>query len=515
MNINVEELGMCQVQLTVEPDAAQVEQAKKEVAKKYRKQVKIRGFRAGKAPLHMVIRSLGQQQLLDEVAQLIIQDVFTHALDQANLDIYNYDELHTEITNHEPLTYGFTFPRMPIIKLGELKWIKVTSKEVSFSDDQLHRTLEDIRLRFATVEPITGPAQYGDQAIYDLRIDTSDGSTVVDEKNKMEHLTATPNNVEENESEPINLSSYLLGLSVNQPHEFELMYPASWGDGQFSGQTMTYHIHITELKRMVLPDLNDEFAQTMAQMPSMDAWMERLSVDLLAQARRNEINRINTEILNGLVDESEIEYPQGMLKRQMSEHVANLEQQWKSRGTTLSEMLAKEGKTLDELEDDMRDDVERDLQRSLVLNQYIIANEISVTDEELEQEFEDVLRPYGPESGVNVEQLKNDHNFLLRLTNEIASRKGLTALYTTIIGETPPALYDEVIIDNALEMNPSEAEESATAGADEAGEVEAGEAEAGEAEAGEVEASEVEASNDAVDNSTEETTKEQSDSSVE
>ncbi len=460
LNIKVEELGMCQVQLTVEPEATQVEQARKEVAKKYRKQVKIRGFRAGKAPLHMVMRALGPQQLLDEVAQLIIQDVFTQALDQANLDIYSYDDLNTEITHHDPLTYRFTFPSTPTMKLGELKWIKVEPKEATVSDEQLHRRLEDIRLRSATVESIKGPAQYGDQAIYDLRIEAEDGSTVANDKNQMEYLTATPNNVEETESQQVNIGSYLVGLSVDEPHEFELIYPEHWADGKFSGQTMTYYINLTDLKRFVLPELNDEFAQKTAQVPTMDIWREKMSLELLAQARRDEFNRVNTEILNALVDESEIEYPQVMLKHQIRDYIANLEQQWKNRGSTLAEALQRDGKTLDELEDDMRDDAERDLLRSLVLNQYIMDNQISLTNEELEFEFENLLKAYGPESGLNIEQLQKDQNFLMRFSNEIVSRKGLAHLYTTVIGHEPPALYDEVAAENALEENTSDTEES-------------------------------------------------------
>lgn len=490
MNINVEELGMCQVQLTVEPEAAQIEQAKKEVAKKYRKQVKIRGFRAGKAPLPMVMRALGEQQLIDEVVKLIAQDVFVQALDQANLQIYSYDDLHSEIATYDPLTYRFTFPCMPIIKLGELKWIQVTPKEVSLSDDQLYRTLADIRRRFATVENITGPAQYGDQAVYDLRIEAQDGTTVADETNRREQLTTTPNESEQDSSTPINLSSYLVGLNVDEPHEFQLIYPKHWGNGQFGGQTMTYHVTLKELKRVVLPELNDEFAQTMAHMPTMDAWQEKMSRDLLAQARRDEINRVNIEILNGLVEESEIEYPQLMLKAQISQHVASLEQQWKNRGTTLAEQLKKEGRTLDELEDDMRDDVEQELLRSLVLNQYVIANEISVTGEELQQEFENVLRPYGPDAGINIEQLQKDENFLFQLQNEVLTRKGLTHIYTTVVGEAPPALYDEdeveVIVEDTSETNASDAEEVATPDGEEVG-----------------------VSNEAVDSPTEEATEEQ------
>ena len=464
MNIQVEELGFGQVQLMVEPDPAQVEQAKKKVAQKYRRQVKIRGFRPGKAPLYMVMRALGNQQLMEEAVQLIAQDVLNQALIESQMSVYSYDELHSEITQYDPLVFSFTFPRNPVVKLGDLKWIKVRKNEVSVSEKQVDRTLEEVRRRFMSWESVTGPAAYGDQATFDLRIESSDGTTVVNEVGRKLHMTPPKN--DEEISETINLSPYLVGMTVDQISEFPLQYPNDWGNGEFAGQTMLYHIVLQDLKRAQLPELNDELAQSVMNVPTLAVWRERIHANLLTQARSNEVNRINLVILNELVDESEIEYPQLMLKNEIQQRIANLEQHWLTRGTTLTQVLENEGKTLEELEDDLRDETEDDLRRMLVLGEYVAVNDIKVTAEEIEREFKRVLRPYAQDPNIDPAALREDPTFLQQLANQIVTRKGLRHLYTTVMGEEPPVLFEEDEIEEASDsFLPAESEEVTESGA--------------------------------------------------
>ncbi|MGB0385839.1 MAG: trigger factor, partial [Ardenticatenaceae bacterium] len=445
MNIHVEELGYGQVQLTVEVEAAQVEKAKRKVAQKYRRQVKIRGFRPGKAPLNMVLQVLAQDQVMEEVAKMLVEDVFKEALKETEISVYSYEELQWEVADLDPLTYHFTFPRTSVVKLGDVKYIKVERQEFQVAQQQVNQVLEDMRKNLVIWKPIPGPAYYGDQVVFDLRVDAVDGTTVVNEAGRQIELKEVEAN-----SKTINLSPYLVRMGVDEIKEFPLQYPSDWGNKSFAGRTMLYHITLKNIKRSQKPELDDEFAQAVSHFPTLAAWREHIYSTLLAQAKTNEWNRINMALLDGLVDEAEIEYPQVMLRDEIQRRIANLEQQWASRGTTLTEVLKKEDKTKEELEDDLRDDVEDDLRRMLTLSEYVVVHKIAPTPEEIDEEFERHLKPYSADPKSEHAHLLKDPAFMQQIVNQILTRKGLRHLYMSIMGEDPLVIFgdeEEGIID--------------------------------------------------------------------
>lgn len=444
MKIQTEELGNCLVELTVEVDPARIEQAKRQVAKKYTRQVNVRGFRRGKAPYSMVIRALGEKRVLEEALPVIAQNALDEGLKESGLTAYSLDDLEADMVKRDPLTYCFTFSTTPKVKLGDLKWIKVEENEVTVSEKEIDQALQDLRQNRVVWKFSDGPAEYGDIAVYDLRMELM-GETVVNETENQVQLRPRENlDLMATDNKQIQLGPYLIGMTPGQEETYPILYPHNWGNKKFAGRTVNYHITLRSLERQILPPLNDEFAQSVGNFETLQDLRLQIHKNLTTQAKNKEFNRVTREILDGLVDESEVEFPQLMLKQEIQFRLQDRKRQLESQKIEYANWLESIGKTEEELEDDLRDEVEEDLRRSLVLTEYVHANQIEVKPEEVEIELKLIALSYGNQAEIRRQQLRQQPAFMEQLVRQIQGRKGNMLLYTVVTGKEAPPLYPEL-----------------------------------------------------------------------
>lgn len=444
MKIQTEELGNCLVQLTVEVEPALIEQAKRQVAKKYARQVNVRGFRRGKAPYSMVIHSLGEQKVLEEALPIIAQNALEDGVKESGLTVYSLDDLEADVVTPDPLTYSFIFSTPSQVKLGDLKWIKVEENQITVSEQEVDQALEELRQSRVVWQFSDGLAEYGDIAVYDLRMELM-GETVANETENKVQLRPKDNlEVMVTDNKNIELEQYLIGMTPGQEERYPILYPMDWGNKKFAGRTVDYHIKLRSLERKILPELNDEFAQSVGKFESMPVLREHIYNNLSTQAKNKEFNRVTREILDGLVDESEVEFPQLMLKQEIQFRLQERKRQLESQKVEYADWLESIGKTEEEVEDDLRDEAEEDLRRSLVLTEYVHANQIEVKPEEVELELNLISLSYRNQAEVRRKQLRQQPGFMDQLARQVLGRKGNLHLYAAVIGKDSPPLYPEL-----------------------------------------------------------------------
>ena len=83
MKIDIENLEDQQAKLTVEVDNEQLEGAKRKAAKKIAKRIKVPGFRPGKAPYKVIQRQVGDEVLLEESLEILVNDIYPEIIEEA------------------------------------------------------------------------------------------------------------------------------------------------------------------------------------------------------------------------------------------------------------------------------------------------------------------------------------------------------------------------------------------------------------------------------------------------
>jgi len=122
LKIDKEHLEDQQVKLTVEIDTDQVEASKRKAAKKIARQIKVPGFRPGKAPYQVIRRQVGDEAIMEESIELLVNDVYPKIIEEAEIEPYGPGNLEN-VVNLDPMTLEFVVPLMAEIEVPDYQSI--------------------------------------------------------------------------------------------------------------------------------------------------------------------------------------------------------------------------------------------------------------------------------------------------------------------------------------------------------------------------------------------------------
>lgn len=144
-----------------------------------------------------------------------------------------------------------------------------------------------------------------------------------------------------------------------------------------------------------LPELNDEFAQSLGQFESLDQLKEQVRAGLKQEKEQQEQQRLRQEILQKIAEKAEGEVPQELIDRERQEMMQNLKNGVQQQmNIEFDEYLKKVEKTEEQLTEEFGKEAEQRVKRSLALREVAKQEEVEPTEEEIEQGTQQVLGQY-------------------------------------------------------------------------------------------------------------------------
>ena len=423
MDVTTETVAPREVEFTVRPEAEQVEDARREAARRVARRVKIPGFRPGKAPYALVERTVGRELLIEEAVEILVPDLYKQILEEGGYQPYDRPTLN--ILRQEPLELRIRVPLEPTVELADYCAIEVKPEpEVVVTPEQEERLLNELREQHGTWVPVERPAQMGDQVTLDIR-GTSDGETVLDQEGTQLTLSETLS--------PPGFAQEVAGMLPGQTREFSLTYPEDYSQPELAGETVTFTTTLRELKERRLPELDDEFAQSVGDCATLEDLRAQLRGTLKAQMEAEVRDRLATRVLDRVVEQSRLEYPNVAVEREIDNLIRQREIRLRQQGFTIESYLRVVHKSMAQLRDELRPEAEEQLRRTLVLREVARAEKIEVRPEELSAEVDRVAQAYG-EQAPAVRQVLMQQGTLGPIVGDLYARKALARLVDVVMG---------------------------------------------------------------------------------
>ena len=155
MKIDIKKLPKSLVEITGEIPKEKLEEKRKDAIKNLAGKVEIDGFRKGMAPESVLVKKLGSMSILEEMAQICLNEAYPEIILKHELDVIGYPEISiTKIAEGNPLGFKITSTIVPEIELPNYKKIAgdiVSKKEnIEITDKEVGETIEEIRKQRAT-----------------------------------------------------------------------------------------------------------------------------------------------------------------------------------------------------------------------------------------------------------------------------------------------------------------------------------------------------------------------------
>ncbi len=390
MKIASQQLEDHQVKLTVEIEPDQFEEAKRRAARRLAKRIKIPGFRPGKAPYNVIARHVGEEALIEEGVELLVDDLYPRLIEEAEIKAYGPGRLEN-ISKLDPLTMEFIIPLRAEIILGDYRSIRLPYDKPTVTEDEIEAVLDNLRQRYSIEETVDRPAEAGDRVYLQISAkkydpELGDEAPLLLEERPYTAIIAGANEVAHDEWPFDGFSRELIGSTAGSRKTIIYTFPEDSEFENLRSETAEFNVIITDVKSRTLPELNDEFAQTLGEYQDLASLRMEIRDTLEKRASNAYDSEYDDRVLDEVISLSEIKYPPQMVENEIDEVIHQLERRLTSQGLDLETYLKAREIDLDGLRAEARPVAETRIKRSLVLFKIAESEGIDVSEEELQEE---------------------------------------------------------------------------------------------------------------------------------
>jgi len=375
MSETVREVSRFERLLTLELTEAEIDGAKAAAARRLAKDLKIPGFRPGKAPRPVVEAAIGSGRLRTEAIEDLIPKKLGEILTESNLapavtpTLEKVDDIEGGVNAEVRVTLWPELDTAPDYKNRE---VEVDTPELSDSD--VESSLDRMRQQFASLETVERPAEDGDFVSIDI-------SAFV-EGEAVDEATATELLYEVGSKMMIEgIDHNLRARSAGEEVAFDAPLPA--GFGERSGTTASFVVKVNEIKARLLPDLDDDWVNEVTEFETVAELRSELAERLALTKRRAVLSQFRQKALDVLVDEAQIDLPEGLVTTEMDELFHRFSHRLEETDVSLSDYFEATGIDQDAFVEDLRQQADRSIRTRLVLEAVAKAEDIQVTSEEV------------------------------------------------------------------------------------------------------------------------------------
>lgn len=410
--------------LEVVVDGEAWENAQKKAFNDFKKNVSIKGFRTGKVPEALLKKQISKEAIYDRAVEGVANEALVEAVKEHNLELVARPTLDYKDASNESVTLVINCVVSPEVTLGEYKGLDIHKDEVNVTDEDVEAELSKVQDRFAdwVLREEGQPAEDGDQVTIDF-VGKKDGE---------------PFEGGSGENYPLELGSntfipgfeeQLVGVKTDDVKDVTVTFPEDYQAADLAGKEAVFTVTVHDIKYKDRPEVNDELIAQLKRdgVETVEKFKEVTKEDLTKERERAADEKFTNDLMETISDNATVEIPAVMIENEVDNLYRDFTNRMQQSGFTAEQYFAATGQTEADLKATMRPDAQRRVKGSLVLDAVIKAENIEISDEDVEKEYTEMSTLYN----MDVEQIKK----LLPAENikdDLAQQKALELIKSSV-----------------------------------------------------------------------------------
>jgi trigger factor len=414
--------------------------------------INVPGFRRGKVPKQVIDSHLGSEYVRSEAIKNGLPTLYVMAVIDSGIVPVSDPEINLLEEDAESGTVVFEakVDVKPEIEVKDYKGLELEAPDNEVTDEDVKQALDEARDRFATLEVVEmRPAEKGDYVMFDYKVFT--------EGEPLEGKSGTDRMTEVGSGDFLpGFDEQLEGGRKGDILDIVINFPPDYGDPEMAGKPATFRTMVKEIKRKVLPAIDDDLAKEVSSFETLDEFKEDLRSRIAGVKKLMGERQLKDQAVQVLVDKTYVDLPDSMVEHQVNDEIEQLSEELGERGITLDQYLEALKGSRHELEKAIREKVMDSLKAELILDAVAHAENIEISDEDAEDYIrENTLAAGGDPKKVIAEARK--HNRIGNVKANLRLSRAVDVLVeNAVLTGGPPA---EGVILGEPEKAPEEGDE--------------------------------------------------------
>ena len=388
MNVKSVEKENGKAKVVVEIDKPEFEQALNKAYAKCRKDIMLPGFRKGKAPRKMVESMYGATVFYEDAVNEIFPEIYTTAIVDQQLKAVGSPSVSNMDTPDEGgVVLTIETELYPEVTLGQYKGIEVPKREVKVEESEVDAELSRMAERNARIETVDRAAQMGDTVVIDFE-GFEGGKPFQGGKAEDYSLTLGSGSFIPGFEEA------LVGAVAGEERDVNVTFPENYNAKELAGKPAVFKCKVHEVKESIKPELDDEFAKDVSEFDTLDALKNDIRERFTKSREEQNERAFESSAVQLAAANMTCNVPACMIDEQVDHQIEQFAYQLQSQGMKMEDYTKMIGGDLSSLRQSMRPMAEQTVRSDILLSEIARAENLEVTDEEVEEEFKKLAEQY-------------------------------------------------------------------------------------------------------------------------
>ena len=396
MSLTVENLEKNMAKLTITVPAAEFVEAMKESYNKQKNKISVPGFRKGKVPQAYLEKMYGPEMFYEDAANACMENSYPGALDECGLDVVSRPVVDvTQMEKGKDFIYTATVAVKPEVTLGDYKGIEIDKVDVEVTDEDVQAELLNVQKQNARNIPVEDrAAKMDDEVTIDFE-GFIDGEAFEGGKGENYQLTLGSHSFIDT------FEDQIVGKNIGEEFDVNVTFPEDYQAADLAGKPAVFKCKLNGIKETELPELDDEFASEVSEFDTLDEYKADLKATLQVKKEKAAKNTKEGLVIDKIIENASMEIPEPMVDTTKEQMMNEFAQKLSYQGLSVDQYFQFTGMTKEKFLETATPEAERRIKSRLVLEAIAKAEDIQVSEDELNDELKKMAEMYQ----MDVEQL--------------------------------------------------------------------------------------------------------------
>jgi len=379
VRIDVEDLGPTKRRLQIEVPGEVVTREIDSAYRKLGKRVKVKGFRPGKVPRTILQRYYGDY-IENEVISALINDTYFKAISDKDIKPVAQPTIDNGMLEEgKPFAYAATVEVKPDIQVQNYLGLQLEGRKAEVAKDDVGKRLRELQELHAQLVTVEGRKRVRDGDFVIIDYEGFSGGKPFEGSSGKDFMLLVGSGRFLPE-----LETKLPGMQCDDEKEIEITLPE--GHPTLAGRKALFRVRIKEIKKKVLPKLDDEFAKDIGEDKDLKELKTRIRQDLKREAEESARRDLEKQLIEKLIEGNPFDVPRSMVERQIDYFVTDTKIRLAAQGLALKDVGAEEAK----LRKDFEEAALKRVKQGLILEKISALEGVSVKDEEVTERLREI-----------------------------------------------------------------------------------------------------------------------------
>ena len=407
MNVKNIEKESSKAKITVEIERDLMDSGANQAYLKARKDIQLPGFRKGKAPRKLIESIYGAHVFYEDGLEEIFPQVYQFAVVEQELKAVGRPSLTSmDIAEDGSVTIVLETELYPEVTLGQYRGLEVEKVEPSVTDEEVEAELDRMAKNVASRETVERPAADGDTVNLDFEGFDNGVAFEGGKGEKFDLVLGSGSFIPGFEEQ-------VVGMSAGEEKDIDVTFPADYHAKELAGKPVTFHIKVNGITVERIPEKDDAFAKDVSEFDTLEALRADIRAKQL-ESRKQSIERaFESAAVEKAAENATADIPEALVEEELDRQMNNFAYQLQSSGMTMEQYAKMMGGDLSTMRKALRPSAEKQAKVDVTLGEIVKVENLEVTDEEVEAEYQSLADTYHMELEkvrglVEAESLKQD-----------------------------------------------------------------------------------------------------------